>query len=128
VLDVDGREAERLVLAGRPKLALTLVERVRGTAAALGESPRMMSKLARIAGAAHLALGRRTAAARCLREAIALAQSADAIYEEGLAWELLATAGNGDAEHAAAEAARILGGLGVVRYAPEPLATAPARR
>lgn len=98
VQEVLAREAEALVLAGRPEEALALVEHVAERAGRSSSQPTLHSMLERVAGLALAADGHTEEAAARLRRAAELAVQAEAPFEEALA---LAALGGDDAARAA---------------------------
>lgn len=128
VLEVDARDAERLVLAGEGAAALPLVEATAARAEALGGMSVLLAMLDRLAGCALAQCGDRVEAVRRLR--LSMSRST-ADYERALTLAVLADLGEGDGEGTAAEArsaaAEVLGRLAVVRTPALPLAPPPHR-
>jgi tetratricopeptide (TPR) repeat protein len=117
-LEVDAREAERMLFAGDRAGALRLAGAIRLRLQQIGEVPTLMAMLQRMAGYAKLQSGAPEEARARFGESAALARRADAPYEEALALEALGRMGD---EEAAAAAAAVFTRLGVVATAPTPL-------
>jgi hypothetical protein len=108
------------VAAGRPAAALDLAGRVRATAQNHGAPPALLSMLQRVAGWAKAQQGHPEEARIRFSEALELARSVDAGYEEALALEALGRLSGDPTELDAAAA--ILDRLGVVACLAIPLA------
>jgi tetratricopeptide (TPR) repeat protein len=113
ILEVEAREAERLLLAGDHVAALPLLGSIRERAQTLGAHPTLMSMLQRFAGYAKLQSGDVDSARIRFTEALDLAGSVGAGFEIALAQEALGGCGGPDAERLRAAAAQAFERLGV---------------
>jgi class 3 adenylate cyclase/tetratricopeptide (TPR) repeat protein len=117
VLEVDGREAAALLRTGDASGALELAGQIRTRAHALGAPPTLLCALQRLAGVAKLRLGDPEGARVRFEEALEIARSVGALYEEGLC--LIALGRLGDAA-VTAQGRAILDDLGVVEEVVRP--------
>jgi tetratricopeptide (TPR) repeat protein len=125
VLELETREAERLVAAGEPEAALALAGEIRETIRRRHEQPAHLALTQRLAALAKLQMGDVDGARIRLRESVEIARSVAAVYEEALSLEALGRCGGPGAAEAAAQAAELLNGLGVVAVSlPAQLAAA----
>jgi tetratricopeptide (TPR) repeat protein len=125
LVELDSREAERLLLAGESAGAVALAESAATKAEALGGMPVVLAMLDRIAGVALVQGGRRDAGIERLRSSRQRATAAKADFELALTLHVWARveALTGDPAAAALEAASatILGRLGVDHLPDAPL-------
>jgi class 3 adenylate cyclase/tetratricopeptide (TPR) repeat protein len=89
VVEVDAREAERLMLAGRFTEALRGVARTSADAHQVGGMPNVMVLLRRIEGQATARLGDVHLARRLLEDAVAQAEAPTHLYERALTLDAL---------------------------------------
>jgi class 3 adenylate cyclase/tetratricopeptide (TPR) repeat protein len=122
VLEVDAREAERLVLTGAGAGALALIEATSARANDLGGMAMLLAMLDRLAGCALAQAGDAPAAVDRLRTSLG---RCDADYEVALTLQVLARLGADAGPAGPADPGRaaddLLGGLGVVATLDLPL-------
>ena len=126
VAETGIREAERLLLAGRPENAIAVLDEVRLAIAKLGSAPLLLSAAERLGGYAELQLGERAAARQLFGGSIELASAVAAAYHEALGLEGLAQVEPDPSAAAAARerAGEIYARLGVVEPPAPPLPNA----
>ena len=110
VLEIDAHVTQCELFAGNAGEVLRRLGRIRERAVELGAAPNFLSGLQRLAGDAKRLTGDPDGARARLEEALALARSVDARYEEGLALLALGRLGDSDA---ARLGRALLDGLGV---------------
>ena len=126
VLEVDAREAERLMLAGCPSGAIELVAKTSAGARELGGMPNLTLLLRRVEGLAVAQLGDRARARRLLEDALAQADGSDHLFERALTLDALGyLVGEADGETFRATAGALLDRLGVVARPVVDVATSP---
>lgn len=111
-LELDAFEAKRLLLAGRVAEAKALAVRIQEASRKVDVIPLLPAMTNRIVALCHLHAGERERGIEVLRQSVALAEEADAIYELALALDALAVA-TGEAD-ASGRAKALFGRLDVV--------------
>jgi class 3 adenylate cyclase/tetratricopeptide (TPR) repeat protein len=119
VVEVDGREAERLLLGGDAPAALGLLERTHKRASELGAMPLVLAWLERLWGCALAQVGQTDPAADRLARSLARGQAVSGDFEIAMTLDaqsrLLGLSGDGQASACADRAVAIFGRLGVIR-------------
>ena len=89
VLDTDGREVERLLLAGEPEAAQTLAELAHRGVSSLGGMPLMLSWLERLWGSALAQQGDWPGARAKFERSLARSTESGAEFEMAMTWDAL---------------------------------------
>ena len=100
VCELDAYEAKRLLLAGEPEAAKLLAEEIQDRARRIDVIPSLPAFLIRIMGIAACLVDRGEAGIELLKESVAQAEAAEALYDVALGLDALAEATH-DAGHRA---------------------------